>query len=115
MLLVFTSACTNVVTAEQQGYAPPLSLNGHRQVEAQASASGAERLSTALTDDLAPAVHPDGALLLYQSETYEEEGGARRLVKQVLLGVDPKKKGAGTAFTDVARLASQPSFLPDGS
>ncbi len=114
-LLVFTTACTNVVTAEQQGYAPPLSMHGQKQVEAQASATDAERLSTGLSDDLAPAVHPDGGLLLYQSESYEEANGERRLLKQQILGVDPRKKGAGTAFTDAARLASQPSFLPEGS
>lgn len=115
LLLVFATACTNVVTAEQQGYAPPLSMNGQRQLDAQASATDAERLSTGLTDDLAPVVHPDGTLLLYQSETYEGEAAARKMTAQVLLGVDPKKKGAGTAFTDPARLASQPAFLPDGS
>jgi len=114
-LLVFTTACTNVVTSEQQGYAPPLSMNGQKQIETQTNASDAERMSTGLTDDLAPAVHPDGTLLLYQSETYETPGGERKLVSQVLLGVDPKKKGAGTAFTDTARLASQPSFLPNGA
>jgi Tol biopolymer transport system component len=115
LLALVATGCTNVVTAEQQGYAPPLSMNGQKQVEAQASASGAERMSTGLSDDLAPVVHPDGTLLIYQSETYEEAGGTRRMLSQVLLGVDPKKKGAGTALTDPNRLASQPSFMPDGS
>lgn len=114
-LCLSTAACTNVVTAEQQGYAPPLSMNGQRQIDTQADASKAERLSTGLGDDLHPVVNADGALLLYQSETYEDVEGARRLVAQTLIGIDPKKKGAGIAFTDKARLANQPDFLPNGS
>lgn len=113
-LCLSTAACTNVVTAEQL-YAPPLSMNGQRQIETQADASKAERLSTGLGDDLYPVVNADGTLLLYQSETYEDVEGARRLVGQMLLGIDPKKKGAGIAFTNKARLANQPSFLPNGT
>ncbi len=115
LFALLATGCPHVVTPEQQGYAPPLSMNGQRQVDVQAAATDAERLSTGLSDDLAPVVHPDGTLLIYQSETYEDAGGARRMLSQVLLGVDPKKKGAGTALTDPNRLASQPAFMPDGS
>ncbi len=73
-----------------------------------------ERLTTDPSDELFPVRSPDpsSSLVLYQAEAYET--GSRKLVSQLVYGIDPEVHDKRTLFTREDRAFSQPSFFADG-
>lgn len=99
-----------VTPAPPADVAPPT-----REVErlvAVDSTARLERLTTDPNDEIFPSPKPDGSLVLFQLESYEGEGEARRPKSRVLYGVEPKTKER-TLFTPEDRDSLQPSFFAD--
>lgn len=122
------AGCKTYVTTEQQGLKEPqLDLSSDKSGGADAAlaesekklrvtgaGSALERVTSDAVDEFSPSVSRDGSAVLFQVETYDTEGGARKLKQQTIVGVDPSTRGQRTLYTSEGRLAHSPIWMPDG-
>jgi len=131
MGLSVAGGCHHLVTTEEQGI---LSKNGVRPADSAGDAPGGtsgetvgdkrlsvtgagsslERITNDPVDELSPDVNKDGTAVLFQVETYEGEGEARKLKQQTIVGINPTTRGERTLYTSEERLAHSPTWMPDG-
>lgn len=118
LVAVSLAACTKYVTVEEQGLvapsaAPTSAVAAKPPGSAQVAHGEIERLTeVAAEDELFPAIAPDGATLLFHGEITSPD---KKVTTQAVFAIDPRApKTARRRLSQEGRLASQPSFAPDG-
>lgn len=120
LVAVSLAACTTYVTVEEQGLVIPSAstLSPGASAKPGGSARAAygeiERLTdVAAEDELFPTIAPDGSALLFHAETVTPSD--KKVATQAVFALDPRApKSARRRLSQEGRLASQPSFAPDG-
>lgn len=104
-LAIFSTACKPPPPATAPVVRKQLTVTG---------AGGAlERVTSEPVTERYPAIAPDGRVLLFCVEVYDELGES--LQQSTLVGVEPNTRAQRTLFTSTASLADHPAWLPNQS
>jgi len=72
-----------------------------------------ERVTSEPVSERSPAISPDGRVLLFCVQTYDELG--ENLEQSTLVGVEPNTRAQRTLFTSTSSSSDRPAWIPDQS
>lgn len=97
---------------------PPAATAPAPAIEKRLAVTGAgsalERVTFDPVTETAPALSPDGKVLLFGVKVYVSET-SDELKQQTLVGVDPNTRAQRTLFTSINSFSNGPAWLPDQS
>jgi TolB protein len=107
-------AAAALAAAASSNQAPAARPSGKlTQLTTTGAGSALSRLTGDPTDEVGPAISPDGTILLFTVQTFDRRTGY--LAQSVIVGMNPQASGSRQFYTGNTALATLPAWSPDGS